>query len=159
MPWGHCYIITQDNNLNSYWIINDNLNGFQCALFIHIGKYIINLKSTWQKFLWFFNAFVLGVRKNNRNKLFKMTHSQNVCILFQRQSSEVLCLFPFVVPHRQVAGKHSGEGRLKRAAVTMNQELQQTLLCFTLALGNEMFIFEYYIHCILHVLFFTIFYK
>ena len=46
-----------------------------------------------------------------------MTYSQNVCILFQRQPqpSEVLCLFPFMVPHRQMAGKHSGEGRLKGA--------------------------------------------
>ena len=90
-----------------------------------------------------------------------MTYSQNVCILFQRQpqSSEILCLFPFMVRHRQMAGKHSGEGRLKRAAVTMNQEPQQTLLYFTLALCNETLISEYYIHCILHVLFFTIFYK
>lgn len=50
-----------------------------------------------------------------------MTYSQNVCILFQRQPqpSEVLCLFPFMVPHRQMAGKHSGEGKLKRAAVTI----------------------------------------
>ena len=90
-----------------------------------------------------------------------MTYSQNVCILFQGQpqSSEILCLFPFMVRHRQMAGKHSGEGRLKRAAVTMNQEPQQTLLYFTLALCNETLISEYYIHCILHVLFFTIFYK
>lgn len=57
------YIRSQDNNLKSDKIINDSLNGFQCALFIHTGRYMINLKIYMTKMIMILSAFVLRVRK------------------------------------------------------------------------------------------------